>query len=525
MTDTLLDRLRHTRPGYDAECRWHRFLVDAYTGCGGFDTGDITQPLTSYWGPGAEVYAASGIYSAALKSTVGRGSYLDQFHREDGPKYEGRKRIATYLNYVEPLTELKCSYMLRKPFNRPSEPQPISDWRADTDGAGTSWDDVRPLVAANAAILGWTPLLLDRPNTDGVASKAQAQVAGIDHWITKQLAPANVLDYEEHDGRFRWVMVKTSRCERLGWGDKPTQIDEYSIWDSEKVTRYEARHQESGDPIISAPVEMRHPFGRVPLVIFRHKRRPGKATCLAGLPMHGQIAKLSRRLFNLSSEFDEHIRGQVFALLVTVGSIGSTNEKGEVVVGTSNGIPLDPEAKQIHYYLAPPASVAATLEKRLIATITEIYRMAQVEFTRPAGGVTSAESRAYEFAQTNRAIADYAAEFARAETELSQLVGKASSVSDEMLRTYAVSAPNDFDVENLTTELKAATDAVSLNLGPTANGQLKLRVVERMLPNVSPEMKKKIAAEIETMENAPPPVPVIAGPAPTPPAPPIQQAA
>lgn len=512
MADTLLDRLRRTRPGYDAECRWHRFLVDAYTGCGGFEGGRIAQPITSYWGPGAEVYAASGLVGASMSGLL-QESYLDQFRREDGKKFASRCASAVYLNYVEALTDLKCSYMLRKPFNRNGEPTELTDWRADIDGQGTSWDDVRPLLAVNAAILGWTPLLIDRPSAPEGMSRGQAAAEGLDRFIVRQLAPANLLEWEERDGRFAWAKVKTSRTERNGWGDRPTQVDEYSIWTPTEVERYEVRSVENGDPVVGAPVVVPHPFGRVPVAVFRHKRLPGRSSCVAGLPMHAQISKVARRLFNLTSEFDEHIRGQVFAVLVVV--MRGATQAGDVNIGVDNGLPIDPDAKNTHYYLAPPGSIATTLEKRIEATVQEIYRMGRTEYTRPAGGVTSAESRRYEFASTNRAIGDFAGEFARGETETGQLVGRAAGVSEERLRSYSVGAPTDFDVEDLASDIQAATDALALQLGPTATATIKARVVERMLPNLSPEQRKQIVGELERLAAQPPPTP----PAPIPPGP------
>lgn len=507
MTDTLLAKLERTRKGFAAECRWHRFLVDAYTGCGGFESTEIQQPMTGYWGAGAEIYAATagalGVNGVDLSLT-----YLDRYPREDTPKFEARKRVANYLNYVEPLTDLKISYMLRKPFTRQNEPEKVAAWRQNIDGVGTRWDDMRPTIAVNTALVGWAPLLIDRPEADPGTSKAQAQQLQLDTYIVRQLAPANLLEWEERDGRFLWVKVRTSRTELHSWDGDPVQIDEYSIWYPDHVVRYEVRRPAGKEPIVSAAMVISHGFKRVPIAVFRHKRMPTHVSCVMGMPMHAQVSRVARRLFNLTSEFDEHIRSQVFAILVLAG-MAPTIQGGELTIGTSNSVPLDPMATQKHYYLAPPADVAATLEKRSESTIQEMFRMGRTEFTRPSGGVTSAESRMYEFAQTNRAIADYAGEFARGETDVAQIVGAAENVSDDELDKYATVAPTDFDVEDLVADLESAADALAMNLGPTATKAIKQRVVDRVLPQLPPDLRKAVEKDLDEAAKAPPPAPIV----------------
>lgn len=523
MPDTLLEQLRRTRPGFAEECRWHRFLVDAYTGCGGFDGGAVTQPISGYWGAGAEVYAAtSTIVGDAARGSISPLTYLDRYPREDLPKFEARRQIAYYLNYVEPLTDLKVSYLLRKPFDRREEPTAVADWRANVDGQGGRWDDLRPTIVTNAAIIGWSPVLIDRPEAEPEMSKAQARSAGLDRWIVRSLAPANLLEWEERDGRFEWCKVHTCRVERDSWQSTPVEVHEYAIWYPDHVERYETRASENGgEPSVLRLPDLRHPFRRVPIAVFRHKRTPGRSSCVMGMPMHGQVSKIGRRLFNLTSEFDEHIRSQVFALLVMVGILPANTQGGEMTIGVDNALTLSPDAKNQHYYLAPPESVAKTLAAQTVAMVQETYRIGRVEYTRPAGGVTSAESRSYEFAQTNRAIADFAAEVARGETDIAEIVGAAEGVSEDKLRAHTVAAPTNFDVENLQTDLKAAADAISIGLGKTATTQIKGRVVDQMLPALSVEMRKTIEAELEELANTPPPPPPPTAPVPgKPPVPP-----
>lgn len=520
MADTLLDSLERTRAGYAKECDWLTFLTDAYTGGGGFE-GKTQLPPSGYWGRMAEMYAAVQPYWLGVKLI--ERTYLDKHLREDEPKFQSRKAVSHYLNYVEPLTDLKCSYLLRKPFNRPDELPQIGAWRQDIDGSGATWDDVRPGIVLRAAVGGWSPVLLDRPPAPGVMSLGQLRDAGLDHFIVNQLAPGNLLEWSERGGQLEWVKIRTTRTEIASWDSVPATIEEYTVWTRGDATRWIVTDGGSGKPkSISAPITMPHPFGRVPLVVFRHKRSPSSCdSSLFGLPMHAQISTEARRLFNLVSELDEHIRGQVFAILVMVGSV-AVPQNGEQVVGVENGLTQDISATRDHYFLAPPSSVATTLENRLEATVKEMYRMARAEYTRPVGAPTSGVARRYEFASTNRAIADFGSEIARGEQDIAQLVAIGVGVAVDVASKQRVTAPDDFDIDDLESDIKNVMDAVSAGLGPTATAEIKRALVQRLIPQIKPVMLKSIEAEIkkaeETKAAAPPPT---FGPPPiNPPAPP-----
>jgi hypothetical protein len=241
--------------------------------------------------------------------------------------------------------------------------------------------------------------------------------------------------------------------------------------------------------------ELPHSFGRVPLVIFRHAKAP--ADPIRGLPMHGSVAKASKRLFNLLSELDEHMRGQVFAILVRVVE----GEGGNVVLGTDNGLTLAPDAKNAHYFLSPDPGIAETYEKRIEATIRELYRMARVEFARATSTASvSGVARAYEFAQTNRAISDFANELARAEREMDELVWVALGNSVDALAKYTIHTPESFDIEDLQAEMKVAADAITMNLGATMTKRIKMRVAERLEPNMSADLRATVESELDDVQ-------------------------
>lgn len=489
--DELLRALERTRAGYSDERAWHRFLLDAYTGGGGFQ-GSVRQPDVGWWGAAAERYAPWGVGSTSSAGPSAE-TYLDRFPREDEPKFHARKAVAHYSNYVEPLTNLKISYLLRKPFAYEKQPAELAAWRENLDGRGTTWRELRPLVALMAAIWGWTPVLIDMDPAAPGMSRAQADAAGVGRPRFVPLTPAALVDFLWRDGDWVWAKIRTDHVEQLTWNSEPIEVARYATWTPRDVTVFEVRSDAKGAKSVTQAPPAPNPFGRVPLAIFKHHVSPGDD--VRGLPMHGAVAKKSKRLFNLDSELDEHIRGQVFALLV-LASKGRTDQ-GEIQVGTDNAIYLDADSSQKHYYLSPDTGVAATLETRIENVVREIYRMARVEYARATASAVSGIARAYEFGQTNRALADFANELARGEEWMDSLVWAGLGKDPAALKGYRAVAPDNFDVEDLAQELKAALDAVSLKIGPTATKRLKLRVVQRLLPQLSADDLSAIEGELD----------------------------
>ena len=495
MANSLLEALRMTREGYDKECAWHKFLMDAYTGTGGFE-GMIKQPASGFWGPASEVYAN---VRSTLRDYGEIDSYLDKYPREDDPKYRARVNATVYCNYIEPLTDLKVSHLLRKPFEYREIPEQVAAWMQDVDGQGTAWSEIRADVVLRAAVLGWFPMVADaRPgpvdeNGEPIAvNRAQADELGMQPYPV-QLFPSQLLDYDCDDaGNIVFAKVRSDITRRDSWEDKPTPVEVYTIWTPTRWEKYEVTKAQSEHSAMMVD-EGDNPFGVVPVVPFRCKAAMGDH--VKGSALHAAASKAAKSLYNRTSEYTEHLRGQVFAVLVVATKGGQLPE--DLTVGTDNALPVDADGSQSHQFLAPPASVAATYEKRLETEVREIYRLARVEFTREGGQTASGLARAYEFAQTNRALADFAAEIAKAELAMLDLVARYYGVSDDERLAMQVVAPQSFDIEDLQADIQSGLDLITAQIGPTATKMIKLQLVEQRLRNMPPGTRDVIESELD----------------------------
>lgn len=487
---TIKEKLEAKRAGFDDEGVWMRFLIDSYTGGGGFQ-GRVRQQPSGFWGAASEAYASYSILRSLSQSSAGpeKDTYLDRYPREDGPKFKRRRDVVHYLNYVKPTTNLKISYIVRKPHQRNNVPDRLAKWIEDS-----GWDKDFRRRALVTAVLGWYPMMVDMPRApDGAGTAAQA--GNMDPYAVLSL-PCCLVDYLTDDaGKLAWAKMCTRVKVRPSWDAPCVETNRYTIWTPTDFTIYEVTGEH-----VSAPVTNPHSFGQVPIVFWRADTSvedPVKADSL-----NADVALEGRRLFNILSELDEHIRSQVFALLVWPSR--GTTPTGGAEVGVANGVQIDAEQKNVPYYLSPDASVAATLEKAIERTIIEIYRMARVEYTKASGTGSSAQSKQEEFAQTNLAIVDFAVSLAHADRDTLILVGRGLGISEDQLQKIECVAHQSYADEELQQEIDQVMSALTVRmLGPTFRKVILIRLAQRMLPNLTSETRAAIEAEIsdEVLED------------------------
>lgn len=497
-----IERLKAPRKGYHAEKDWHRFLLDAYAGTGGFE-GKVRMPYASFWGAGADIYARTATaLNAEVQDEAQIDTYLDRFPREDVPKFARRVANSQYPNYVEPIVDIRLSYMHRKPLTRQHHPEQLEEWKKNANGSGKSWDDLlREVIDLRAALVGWCPVLFDRTRpTEATEAPPETLAAEREMGVRTRaipLFPANLLDwYTTDEGEFEWVKLTLPRCERPDPLGDAVEVDVIELWFKDRVQRYRIVKDRDGKERIESEETIDHDYGEVPIRILRHK--PVADDPVVGLPMASSVSKLARKIFNYLSELDEHIRSCVFAFLQVPAK--NQQQAQSLVTGNANCLPVDPSSTRDYKYVSPDPSVAKTLEERVATSAREAYRIGRQEYnaTGNAGGSTeSGIARAFSFESTNRAIADYAGQVAAFDENAMELVARMEgvAVSDDLRTT----APDKFDVEEMARELEDALSAVDLGLGVTAEAELRKRIVRKLLPNLDEETLDLIDEELDAL--------------------------
>lgn len=481
--------LRRKRADFEQEAIWHKFLIDACYGTGGF-RGRIAPPEVSVLGWAARLYDQ---YTAAP-------SYLDQFKREDKEKFESRIKVSSYRNYVGPFVELIVGFVNKHEMARTEEGDGLAEWRADADGNSTTWETLRDeTVRATAARLGYCPVLFDMPATladEETEEMSLAQREQLRSDISPRaipLFPINLLDWECDDtGAFVWAKIRTDHEVRLDAMHEKVCEERYSIWYRDRVEKYVIRRGVNVSEAIEGPEVIAHTWGQVPIVVFRGEPTPGER--VRGRSIVSDAAVEARSHFNIASEKREHERGQVFAILgVPVSDMKA--DVGKILVGNHNAIKVPEKSNMPLHYVAPPASVAESLETSMGASVKEMYRISRIEYEAPTRADTSGIARAYQFEQTNSRLRALAGGWARSEQEALRLVAKA--LGDKKSEKMTVTAPSDFSVEDLVTDLQNVASVLEQPIGDTARGEILKRTVDKVAPNMTQEQRLAVASEID----------------------------
>jgi len=492
----LVDRLTATRDGYKEELVWHRFLLDSYTGAGGF-AGRVKPPPSDYLGWAAAVYSGGSI-AQSLASGDTRDTYLDRFPREDQAKFDRRCDVAHFVNYVGPICDLLGSYLAGAPPNREGiEGSDLEGWAQDVDGRGTTWDDMLgSTIIPRALQLGWCPVLFDRDQpAQGVTTRAQERQTGA-RTRAVPLFPGQILAWEVDDsGKLVWVKIRLDYVEQPDPLSEPVKYTKIQIWTRENVTVYRIDENKGKRTasVIQGPTS--HNLGMVPLVRFRAIPAPDDA--VRGISAVGNVAVENRRHFNCLSELDEHLRSTVFALLQVPVPPKSEAPK-ELLTGNGNAVPVPSDATQGYEFIAPPQTVADTYENRLKAIEREIYRIASVPFDNDSGAAQSGVSRAYQFEGTNKRLVKIAAGMASAEQTGLQIVARQMGRGDKEVTAIRVTSQQDFRVDDLAVDLDNLIKAIGVEgMSATAHMLMVLRNVLKLLPNLTADQRKTIESELE----------------------------
>lgn len=504
MDSDLLRALQRKRADYDDELVWHRFLFDAYAGTGGFE-GKVKMPPASFWGPGADAYSRSSWDKEHLED--GQETYLDRYPREDAVKFSRRVAKAHYPNPVEPVVDIRLSYLHRKANGRAGADL-VKEFLEDATGHGMPWDRLRrDVIDVRAEVLGWTPVLLDVPEapTPGPISREQALQLGLRPRAIP-LFPANLYDWSEKDGQLEAVKVVTWWTERGTLLEDPVEVTRYAIWTRADVQTWDTVKGKDGDEVFRGASARPNPWGFIPIVIFRHAKAPEDA--VRGISLIRNVAKLAKRLFNYHSELDEILAATTFPMLQvptkpTVGKEASARSKlGTVTIGTGNALPVPSDSNRDYKWLSPDTSAAEVYERRIEECKSDIRAIARLEYASADAAKVqkAAMTRAFEFENMNRALVDTAQQLASSEEELLRKVHLMDGGSDAT--AIRSTAPERFDVEEMAAELDRTLRAMDLPLGPTARAELLKRFARTALPNIEPTVLEQIDAEISDEQLA-----------------------
>lgn len=413
-----------------------RFLLDSYSGKGGYLT----------------------------------GLYLVRHLRESDDKFKRRRASAVYPNFTRKIVDVFMGYLWRQAPNR-EVGDLYSQFTANADGAGGKLDALLASYQRLAMILGTVYIIVDKPEYQGPTRAGQALPY-------LALRMKNQLAAEEKDESGRWLGVTFSEL----YGDK-------AAYRTFTINGWKLSYDVEGTDIIKQET---HPLGRVPVVAL-HIARPVNPCESCAETWVYDLAVLNWELYNLRSELRDLERSQTFAILALPVATQEERERlKDLSIGTENGLTYDPTGGGKPEFIAPPSEPTRHYMERMSAIIQDIYRVANLEFV---GGVQqSGVALSFHFQEANSSLRTMAEQCETAENAIAQLVYAWQGQTFDGNIAYA----NDFNLSDLAQAVSLAMDSVMLGMGPEFDKAMKKRLARQILGNdVAPSTLAAIDSEID----------------------------
>lgn len=406
------------------------------------------------------------------------GSYLKQHPREANDKYEARRNLAYYLNYMKPCVDAHVSPIFKNLASRDYSGTGAAAWGQfleSVDFVGNGIRDLMKRAALASKIFGVSFIVMDR----------EADVNGS---MTVQ-----TLTQDRKNLPYAFV-VEPLRLKKIK-ADKFGQITLFEYYEPDPDSEYspavrtltlDGWHLRSS----KGESEGKWNLGMLPVIPVRSK----ECDPAIKLPPSDfiSVAQTSLAIYNMSSWLGDILLNQTFSVLVF-----PSNQSDDLVIGTSNALGFPPESSHTPNFIAPPADPANILSANIDRLQQEIYRMAAVVNVTGVKTEMSGIARAWDFEQTNQILSDFADAIERAEYKLAELFKRWTGVDFE----YKVSYPSDFSLSDLDTELANAELAKGLNFGDSFDVEVFKRVLTSYLPELPDDEFDNLVADYAAQQE------------------------
>ena len=417
------------------------------------------------------------------------GSYLKKHPRESETKYENRKEVSYYLNYVAPTVDGHINPIFREPATRDWKGSVSDLWQLfseDADCAGTSISDFMKMASLPAKLYGVSFIVVDNFEVKNQPTNKEDVIIQRIMPYAYVITPDKVKKYEiDRMGRLLSITFSEDP-------DEDINTEEELVYRTLTATEWKVT-DEGGETIHKQGT---HNLGIVPVVpLLSRKQKLDKE-----LPSSefNAIIRTNNNIFQLCSWLTEILQNQTFPVLTY-----PSKEATDLTIGSENAIGFDgKDSKHAPAFISPPSEPAIALSNRVDALIKEIYRMAQLSHVTGVEVKSSGIAKSWDFNTSNMALAVFASNVEAAEIRVAFLFAKWLNSDLEYSCKYA----QDFAVPDVGEELANAQLAIDLNLGAQFNAEVARKVIEAYLPGLETDtydlIIKSILAAVEDAEQA-----------------------
>jgi len=356
------------------------------------------------------------------------GEYITRFPRESKVKYESRKELAWYINYLKPACTKFIGYLNKKPPEHEIKHPLIESFLADCDWKQNSlsiWiSDFYTEVKAKGVGLA----LVEMPNFQPTSLENQLAQRFFPYLVA--IKPEDVKSYVLNNmGQLDSVTIETSmlldgksKLVIRGWNTS-------SWW-----VELDGKVIQEGE----------HNLGVCPVLPF------SEAYNFPSVGVFAQIADISKRLYNLHSELDELLRAQTFSILTyqipaDQQSLLNPAELSEAL-GTDNMLIYS--GTSAPSFIAAPAAPAETILKTIAALEQKIKDISMdIDFT--GSGAESGTALTIRFQALNAALSSFARKGEDFERRLFDMVSRWLAIENSTTVSYS----KTYEISDIVTEM------------------------------------------------------------------------
>ena len=418
--------------------------------------------------------------------------YLFRHFRENELDYQDRRMRSYYYNFCRTVVDTYISHIFRQSNAIFRDSRGVRDYErflGDVDGKGNDMHVfMQEQVAPAAQIFGHVHVLVDKPVINRkLTSRAEEQLLNIRPYLAL-IYPQNLIDFRlDKKGNFIWARIR----ETAPSSDDPFKTDtgedkwRYRTWTAD----HWYLHDEDGEEISSGE----HRLARVPIVTVcnvESRRYPR-----FGVSALADIAPINRSIYNWCSLNDEFLYRQCFNILAIPQAPGAKQKK----IGTQNALTFPYDAAKTPFYIYPPVEPGEYLLKNINDAIVQIYRIAVlgmhelVRFRQAQSGI----SKAYDFERANQNMTKKARNLENAEAGIGEIW---ALWENRKGFKPVVEYPTEFNIINLSEQLKTDFELIKMNISETFNKAVKRRIALRSIKLSSTE-QQRVFDEIDSAKG------------------------
>jgi hypothetical protein len=430
------------------------------------------------------------LYTGGEQFRLSAYEYLTRRHKEPGPIYQERLNRVFYQNYIGSIidwysaTLMRCPPVLMFEGNDGAAKDFYSLFYEDCDLRGTGLSEFFRQRFVQTVVCGSSYVVVDFPKISGNArTRAEEDASGQSRAYLVDYGPDEVINWSYTEtGGLEWIVIRTSCLQQSQVTDAKWERE--TRWIYYDCENYQIFRKTGEGDAIQLIDQGRHALAalhRVP--VFQMK-------VTEGLWLMNKSALLQLEHFNKSNALAWALTMGLFATPVIY-----SDREWDQIVGESYYIQMGPNDR--FGWTEPEGKVYQIAADNLEQLKDEIYRVCYL-LSQAGGGSQarqSALSKQLDFNTTEEVLRAYGDSV----KEVLRQILRALAAARQDGIAIDVSGMDDFDINDLGTELDDAKKLLELGIGSeTLKKQIFKKLALKYLSDDRQDIRNRVAEEIES---------------------------